>query len=142
MASNSKYQFKHPIPSQEKPVTELSWITREDLLQAAEPQTGLKQVAWRGLKLIVRQMIGIDEMQQLVGTVLDQCWDGEHMRMELLDFNLRCAVIVFFTNVELPEEPEKQYEYLYGTDLYETVLQSISRSQIKAVEEAIKAYMK
>jgi hypothetical protein len=141
MESNSKYQFKHPIPSQGKPVTELNWIAKEDLLQAAEPQTGLRLVVWRGLKLIVRQMIGLDEMQDLVGKVVCGCWDGEEYRHEAMDFELRRAVILFFTNVEMPDEMEKQYEYLYGTDLYETAVQSISQSQIAAIREAVRMYL-
>ena len=141
MASKTRPQFKHPIPTRSSgSVDELSWIT-EETLAGVKPNTGVRQFNWNGLKVIVRHLISLDEMQKLVGLVLDQCWDGERMRMELLDFHLRCAVVVFFTNVNLPQKAEEQYEYLYGTDLYETAVQYVSASQIKAIEDALKMYV-
>ena len=141
MASNGRPQFKHPIPTAQQPVGELTWITEEELTEKVQPDTSLKQVVWRGLKVIVRHMISLEEMQKLVGIVWEQCWDEARLCRELMDFQLRCAVVTFYTNVNLPAEPAEQYEYLYGTDLYETVRQNISDSQINAITESLKMYM-
>ncbi len=141
MASNMRPQFKHPIVSAPRNADSLVWVTEEELTGSVKPDTGLRQISWRGLNVIVRSMISLDEMIKLTGLVMDQCWDGEAMRPELMDFQLRCAVITFYTNVNLPESAAEQYEYLYGTDLYESVLPCISKSQIKAIEESIRMYM-
>ena len=141
MASNSRPQFKHPIRPAGKPSEDLTWIPAETLLASARPDNGLELVRWSGMSITVRKMIGIDEMQQMVGLILDQCWDGECLRKELADFFLRCAVITFFTNVTLPEKREEQYEILYGTDLFHIVRRTICGDQIASVENALKLYL-
>lgn len=120
---------------------ELSWVTEEELTGTVAPDTGMVQIVWNGLNVIVRRMIGLSEMQNLVDIVLNQCWDGERYRIELTDFQLRCAVVTFYTNVNLPESAADQYDYLYGTDLYETVTQDISKPQLKAIEDSLRMYM-
>ena len=141
MVSNRRPQFKHPLPTMKTEPKELSWVTEEELTGTVTPDTGMVQIVWNGLNVIVRRMIGLSEMQNLVDIVLNQCWDGERYRIELTDFQLRCAVVTFYTNVNLPESAADQYDYLYGTDLYETVTQDISKPQLKAIEDALRMYM-
>ena len=141
MASNTRPQFKHPIQTAAQNVQELSWITEDMLMAAVGPNDGLRQINWNGLRVIVRSMITLDEMQELVSLVWEQCWDEASVHPELADFLLRRAVIVFYTNVNLPESVEEQYAYLYGTDLYEKVTPCISVSQLKSIEDALKIYL-
>lgn len=141
MASNGRPQFKHPLPTVRKEPKELTWVTQEDLAAAVKPDTGLAEIVWHGLKVIVRHMIGLSEMQNLVDIVWHQCRDEEGLHAELMDFQMRCAVITFYTNVNLPDTAEEQYEMLYGTDLYEAVTQHISQPQLRAVEDALRMYM-
>lgn len=141
MASNGRPQFKHPIPTVKKEPKEFSWVTEEELTGTVTPDTGLSQIVWNGLNVIVRHMICLTEMQNMIDIIRDQCWDGERNRIELMDFQLRCAVVTFYTNVNLPESAADQYDYLYGTDLYETVTQYISKPQLKAIEDALRMYM-
>ena len=141
MVSNRRPQFKHPLPTMKTEPKELSWVTEEELTGTVAPDTGMVQIVWNGLNVIVRRLIGLSEMQNMVNIVLNQCWDGERYRIELTDFQLRCAVVTFYTNVNLPESAADQYDYLYGTDLYETVTQDISKPQLKAIEDALRMYM-
>ena len=141
MASNGRPQFKHPLPTVRKEPKELVWVTQEDLAAAVKPDTGLAEIAWHGLNVIVRHMIGLSEMQNLVDIVWHQCRDEEGLHAELMDFQFRCAVITFYTNVNLPEDAAEQYEYLYGTDLYESVTPYISKAQLKAIEDSLRMYM-
>jgi len=120
---------------------EFSWVTEEELTGTVAPDTGMSQIVWNGLNVIVRHMICLTEMQNMVDIIRDQCWDGERNRIELMDFQLRCAVVTFYTNINLPENASDQYEYLYGTDLYETVTQDISKPQLKAIEDSLRMYM-
>lgn len=141
MASNTRPQFRHPLPTMAKSAEELSWITEEMLIKAVTPDKGLRQLNWHGLKVIVRRMISLEEMQRLVDVVWSLCWDGDRLCVELCDFQLKCAVITFFTNVTLPEDAAAQYEYLYGTDLYETVTPYISQSQLAEIQDALRTLM-
>ena len=141
MASDKRPQFKHPIVRADKTPEELVWITPEELLSAAEPDTGLTQTVWHGLNVIIRKMISMEEAQNLVRVILRQCWNGEEYCVEMVDFQLRCAVITFYTNVTLPEEAEMQYAILYGTDLYDTVRDRINEGQMAAIEGAVGIYL-
>lgn len=141
MASNTRPKFKHPLPTMKTEPKELSWVTEEELTGTVAPDTGMVQIVWNGLNVIVRRLIGLSEMQNMVNIVLNQCWDGERYRIELMDFQLRCAVVTFYTNINLPENASDQYEYLYGTDLYEFVTPYISKAQLGAIEDSLRMYM-
>lgn len=141
MASNTRPKFKHPLPTMKTEPKELSWVTEEELTGTVAPDTGMVQIVWNGLNVFVRRMIGLSEMQNMVDIVLNQCWDGERYRIELTDFQFRCAVVTFYTNINLPESAADQYEYLYGTDLYEFVTPYISKAQLGAIEDSLRMYM-
>ena len=81
------------------------------------------------------------EMEELVSTVLDRCLVDEGYRVEYIDFEFRCAVIIFYSNITLPHDEKMLCSAIYGSDLYDTICRYASGSQIKAMEESIKLYI-
>ena len=145
MASNPRPVFKHPIPGRTSSTTEaaeIQRITAEQLCAAVTPKKEAIQVKWEGnLPLTVRTMISIEEAAKFTDAVLQTCWIDEGYYYEVMDFAFRCAVITYYSNVQLPEGAEQKYEMVYGTDLYGTILKYINRDQVEALSEAIKMYL-
>lgn len=142
MASNPR-QFKHPVPSRQvSPGAHVDLISPEQLCKAAGSQVNITQVVWRGLYVIVRNIIDLSEMTDLVSAVLNRCWDGERYCNEFLDFEFRCAVITFYSNVTLPHDKNDLCGIVYGTDLYDTIKNNASQEQVTALYDAIKTYIK
>lgn len=144
MASNPRPVFKHPIPGREAspssgadsgmiPAERISNATKDDAIQ---------QVNWCGMRLAVRRMIGAEEFLNATDLILQRLWDGEMYRKELLDFELRTAIVVFYSNAELPQDTEERWAVLYGTTLYKTVRSMISEDQAQALEDGLKLYFK
>lgn len=143
MASNPR-SFKHPIPGREAsqasgaesgmiPAERISNVIKDD---------AIKQVNWCGMRLAVRRMIGAEEFMNAADLILQRLWDGEMYRKELLDFELRTAIVVFYSNAELPQDTEERWAVLYGTNLYTTVRSMISEDQAQALEDGLKLYFK
>lgn len=142
MASNPRV-FKHPIPGTQAASAspgDIRMITPEELC-AVKKDDIIQQVPWCGMNLTVRKMISAEEFMRAADLILERCWDGERYRKELLDFELRTAVIVFYSNAELPQETEARWAVLYGTNLYSAVLGLVNQDQVKALENGIKLYM-
>lgn len=81
------------------------------------------------------------ESMKFTEMVLQLCWNDEGYYYEVMDFAFRCAVIAFYSNVQLPEGLEQKYEMVYGTDLYDTVLKYANRDQTESLFEAIRMYL-
>ena len=142
MASNTRPVFRHPIQQQRTTDSQDGYVVSADLIvNAADLEEKIKIIRWNGLDIAVRRIIKLDEMQKLIGMVLDRCWNGEYFKNECVDFYLRSAVILFYTSAYLPEDEDIEYEILYGTDLFESVKECISTDQLTSIRNALKLYM-
>ena len=137
MASNVRREFKHPrimATVDDVPQTaELEQITGIDELRPK-----ISAVMWRGVKLVIRDVVSLSEFEKLVSIIVDQCWNGEYYQISLMDFAIRCGVIACYTNLALSDDAEKTYLVLYETDLYDTVCAHISKAQLDALTDAVK----
>lgn len=142
MASNTPRNFKHPLPGRNIPdPAEVRMILPDQLLNVCKDTGRFTRLNWNGLNLVIRRMIDLDEMSQLVGMVLDGCWNENMYMKELMDFMFRCAVVTYYSNVYLPENNEMRYKIVYETDLYDTVKDNINEGQFAAIESAVKMYI-
>lgn len=146
MANNrQRPQFKHPIPGS-KPAADSDEIKRIDpdvLVSHVRPQKEVLRVLWSSdITLIVRTMITVKETMKLVDMVMSMCSDDTGCYYEMADFAFRCAIITYYSNITLPDGLEQKYEIVYGTDLYNTILQYINKDQVSAISKAIDIYMK
>ena len=141
MASNPRV-FKHPIPGTPAATaasSDIKMITAEELCESVVPKNEVVQIPLAGkLLLSVRTMISMKESIKFTEMVLQLCWGEDY---EVMDFAFRCAVIAYYSNVQLPEGLDKKYEMVYGTNLYDTVMQYANRDQTEALYQAVKMYL-
>ena len=55
----------------------------------------------------------------------------------MLDFAIRCSVLEMYANFTLPENVERKYDFVYGCDAYEFVLNEIDEEQFDIIMDAI-----
>ena len=140
MASNPR-GFKHPIPKKESDEKQpIGLVAPDAVLKACKTDYGITQVNWNGLTIAVRNMISVDEMQKLVGLVLDQCWNGSIYLNEMMDFTLRSAIVTFYSNVALPEDDDLRCRIVYCKDFYEKIKENINEGQYEAIDNAVRMY--
>lgn len=96
------------------------------------------EIEWLGLKIDVKGVAGLADVIQIASEVASGCFldDGRYVP-EVKEFLFRKAVIEHYTNVRLPQDAEKQYDLLIGTDLIMNVMGAISEEQINDLRDAI-----
>ena len=99
------------------------------------------ELEWNGLKIKLRSIIDLEDMIMFVKYVVDSCFDaetGEYLP-EIKSFALNSAILMFYTNIELPDDAKSQCGLLYGTDLFEHIFDSdiIDQEQLHSMVEAI-----
>lgn len=94
---------------------------------------------WRGINVNIKVRLGLQEMMTFVDGVVKTCFTegGKRYTPEVLDFAIRSSVLEMYANFALPSNIEKQYELVYGCDVYSIILQTIDRSQFDAMLHAI-----
>ena len=116
-------------------------ISSEQLLSQKK---ATKRIAmWHGIAVSVRTLLPIREVGLFVNSVMDGCYDVEHDAFipEMMDFAFRVNVVTRYACVELPLDIEDQYEVLYNTDIFDTIVASINEAQLKSIRETINALM-
>ena len=100
--------------------------------------TESETVDFHGLELQIRKLIAPADFFELVRKIASGCFreDGEYMP-EVSDLLLRAGVVGAYSNVRMPQNAEHMNRFLYGTDLYETVLANISSDQFDALCDAV-----
>ena len=94
---------------------------------------------WRGINVNIKVRLGLQEMMTFVYGVVKTCFteNDNQYTPEVLDFAIRSSVLEMYANFTLPSNIEKQYELVYGCDVYTTILETIDRSQFDAMLRAI-----
>lgn len=94
-------------------------------------------VEWNGLTIKVRHMVNFEYMLRFVNGVVNTCFETGSYMPELKDFAIRCASIAYYTNINMPEDVDKQYKLVYGTDLVAKVLEAVDHGQFNNILLAI-----
>lgn len=75
--------------------------------------------------------------------VAGECFDEELGYMPTIqDFCFRCAILAYYTDLELPESSEELYDLCYGTEIVDMVLDEISTAQVRSLRKSIRALIK
>lgn len=94
---------------------------------------------WRGINVNIKVRLGLQEMMTFVDGVVKTCFteNDNQYTPEVLDFAIRSSVLEMYANFTLPSNIGKQYELVYGCDVYGTILETIDRNQFDAMLRAI-----
>lgn len=101
----------------------------------------IETVDWHGNELIIKKILSLSEAMSFVQNVVDSCFDNGVYRPELKEFAIKLNMINSYSNLSLPSNFERSYEYIYTTDICQTIKLVISGRQydelIRAIDEKI-----
>lgn len=112
----------------------------EELLNAVEVnRVDCVDIEWHGVNIQVRPLIGCEQMIDFVRSVSNACFDPETLNYnpELRDFMIRLGVIIFYTNISMPDDFVTEYELVYGTNLFDEIISHIDTDQYASICNAI-----
>ena len=96
------------------------------------------EIEWNGLKILVKDMLTLEEMMSFVEAASDLCFgEGDAYRPEVREFGIRYNIIGMYTNLRLPESTEKTYQIVYTDGLIDSILQNVNREQYEDILCAI-----
>ena len=97
-------------------------------------------IDFNGLEITVKRMLHFYDMMRFVRDVVSGCFaeDTGRYMPEILPFMMRLCVIAYYTNVNIPQSVEKQYDFVYSTGLYEAIIEHIDRTQFDDIEYSIR----
>lgn len=101
---------------------------------------GVKTIDVGGIEVIVKRHLTMEEMIDFVNFVSSNCFqdDDDTYMPELKDFLIRREIITRYTNIELPEEVEAQYAFIYGSDLISKIIDEvINRNEFNNILQGI-----
>lgn len=100
--------------------------------------TGEVDVDWYGLTIKVKFPPTLSDTIQIADDVASGCFlDDDRYVPEIKEFLFRRAIVERCTNLRLPQNIEKQYELLMGTDLFDALGEVYDDDQLDAMMEPI-----
>lgn len=119
---------------------EIVRIPAEEFCYAAnEDYSPIQYVDWHGLKIAVKRHMSLKEVAKFVDVCTKACFnsdDGQYTP-EAKDMAVRSCILAFYTNIDLPDSIEDQYEAIYHSMILDEVMPNIDSEQFKAVLRAI-----
>ena len=105
-------------------------------------QVSPKKYEWRGVEISVKPFASVRDMVDIPRYVIDVLFTDEGTYVPSLKrFAVMSAFVEFFTNITLPQNIDKRFDFLYHTDIYEFVKERVDKLQcsdiLDAIDEAI-----
>ena len=98
-----------------------------------------KNINWHNAELFVRPLLSMEKFIDAANDACGYCTDENGNTIpEFLDFALRVSVLSHYAEIELPEDAEKLYTLVYGSDLYDTVCAHANKAQIEALRRSVR----
>ena len=98
-----------------------------------------KKVVWHTTDIVVKYSLGIDEYIDLISKIISSCTDADgNCILAFVDFALRVNVILAYSNVDLPKEPEELFNISYSSDLYDVVYKNACSEQIDSIIDTVR----
>lgn len=129
--SNAPFGGRVP-PNGEVSAENLEKIVRDDYIP-------YENIDWNGVPLTVRTHIPFNLMLQFVRDVVETCFSvdtGEYLP-EAKDIAIKCAIIEYYSNLELPEDIEQKYEFVYRTNAVQVIMEHLDKNQLNQILVAI-----
>lgn len=98
---------------------------------------------WFGVPVTIKYTISFSEMLEFVDGVVATCFDDEHGYLpEVRDFATYNNILKYYTNLTLPEDLDKKYDLIYGSNIIEFVMEHISALQWADIDASISRKIK
>ena len=88
-----------------------------------------------GVNIEIIKSISLQSMIEFVENVAESCVDMEsgEYTPQVKDFAIKRELLTKYANFTMPTNIEKQYEFIYGTDVVNTVIQNINQLQFQEI---------
>lgn len=89
---------------------------------------------WYDIDVTMRRNLPIGEMIAFVNDIVDMCFseEGEYIP-EVMDYIVRSGVLTRYANFTMPENVEREYALVYGTDAFDFVCSHINMEQLENI---------
>jgi len=91
----------------------------------------------------VRPCVNLTELGSACMTIAESCFKDKQYRAWFREYATRRTVIDTYTDIRMPEDVNRAFDFIMGTDVYEGVVSNIDEDQytmlITAVDEQIDA---
>lgn len=101
-------------------------------------------VEFGGVEIEVKNTVDVFRFAAMVDFAVSVCFDGEtgEFLPEFKDYGIRSMILTGYTNIEMPESMSEQYELLYGSTLFDTVLGGIDCDQVDSFYNSVNTKLK
>lgn len=88
-------------------------------------------VSWNDIDITVKKTLSLQEMMEFVEAVVQLCFDEEsgNYLPEVRDFAIKLNTLTNYANFKMPQNLNHQYELIYCTNAFETVLTKVNVAQ-------------
>ncbi len=97
------------------------------------------EIEWNGITITVKRNLSFGEMMEFVESVVQLCFanDTDRYIPEVKDFAIKTLVLEKYTNINMPQNIEKRYEFVSFTDVVQAVLSNVDKMQFNEIVRAI-----
>lgn len=101
--------------------------------------TPSSEIEWNGVTITVKRNLSFGEMMEFVESVVQLCFANETDRYipEVKDFAIKTLILEKYANINMPQNIEKRYEFVYFTDVVQAILSKVDRIQFNEIVQAI-----
>lgn len=90
---------------------------------------------WNGLEIVVKRHLSLAEATKFVDACVNACFDSDTAvyAPEMKDTAIGSSIVAFYTNIDLPESVEKQYELIYHSEILDSIKPYIDQNQLNSI---------
>lgn len=114
-------------------------ITSKQIIEAsADYYRDSDSFEWHGIEIFVNKVIPFMEMADYVNTVVGGCFteEGDYVP-QMKDYIINKLLILKYSNIELPEDYNEIYDFIYKTDIVSQIISRIDSSQFNSIINSI-----
>ena len=121
----------------------IATIKADTIKKIMEGYNNTVTIDWHGEQLSINRTIGFMDIVSATESIVDNCFgaDGNYIPC-LRDFFERKVMVELYTNVELPEDVDTQYNVLYRTDLVDTIATHADPVQLSEFSHSVAVKLK
>lgn len=101
--------------------------------------TNEHSVEWHGVPLNIKNTLTFAEMLSFSNEVVSTCFIDKTAEYvpEVKDFAVRCAILEYYGNIELPDDASKRYQMVYCSDIVNEVTKYVNDEQLEPLLRSI-----
>ncbi len=121
-----------------EPTTEEKTMASKVIIDTSFVNNEVIKFKWHNIDIDVKRSLPMEDAMGYINDVVAGCLDenGSYYP-EAIDFMRRREFIRRYTNIELPNNTSDEYRILYGTDLYDSILDVVDGDQADSLWWAI-----